>query len=94
MVALSCAIKRSEKLMNLQTFDIAQKGQNEDIDALERPSDRDHEQLRMLRDLKQALTDLREGIPAIQRMLQAAAPAQRIAASSQPVGEPGRIVTS
>jgi len=27
-------------------------------------------------------------------MLQAAAPVQRIAGSSQPVGEPGRIVTS
>ena len=37
------------------------------------------------RRLKQALTDLREGIPATQRMLQAA-PAQRIAGSSQPVG--------
>jgi hypothetical protein len=36
--------------------------------------------------LKQALTDLREGIPPPQRMLQAAAPAQRIAGSSQPVG--------
>jgi hypothetical protein len=44
--------------------------------------------------LKQALTNLREGIPATQRMLQAAAPAQRIAGSSQRVGEPGRIVTS
>jgi hypothetical protein len=36
--------------------------------------------------LKQALTDLREGIPATQWMLQAAAPVQRIAGSSQPVG--------
>jgi hypothetical protein len=44
--------------------------------------------------LKQALTDLRGGIPATQRMLQAAAPAQRIAGSSQPVGEPGCIVPS
>ena len=33
------------KLMN-----IAQKGQNKNIDALERPSDRDHEQQQMLRD--------------------------------------------
>ena len=38
--------------------------------------------------MKQALTDLREGIPATQRMLQAAAPAQRIAGPSQPIDEP------
>jgi transposase len=37
------------KLTNLRTFDIAQKGQNEKHYALERPSDRDPEQLQMLR---------------------------------------------
>jgi len=31
-------------------MNIAQTGQNENIDALERPSDRDHEQQQMLRD--------------------------------------------
>ena len=70
------------KLMN-----IAQKGQNENIDALERPSNSRSRATTDASRLKQALTDLREGIPATQRMLQAAAPAQ----FSDEVGSTGII---
>jgi hypothetical protein len=69
------------KLMN-----IAQKGQNEKHYALERPSDRDPEQLQMLRGCSKRLQISARAFRT-QWMLQAAAPAQRIAGSSQPVGE-------
>jgi hypothetical protein len=36
--------------MNFGTFDNAQKDKTKNIDALERLSDRDHQQLQMLRD--------------------------------------------
>jgi hypothetical protein len=58
------------KLVNFRGLEIAEKALTENIDALERLSHRDPEQAQMLQKLKQALTDLREGIPATERMLE------------------------
>ncbi len=55
-------------LANFRAFEIAEKALAENIDTLERLNDRNPEQAQMLQRLKQALTDLREGIPATQRM--------------------------
>ena len=57
------------KLVNFPAFEIAQKALSENIVALERLSNRDPEQVQMLRKLTQALHDLREGIEATRRML-------------------------
>ncbi len=57
------------ELANFRLFEIAERALTANIDALERLSDRDPEQAQMLERLKQALTDLREGIPATRRMV-------------------------
>ena len=58
------------KLVNFPAFESAEKALIADIEALERLSERNPEQVQMLQISKQALTDLREGIPATQRMVQ------------------------
>ena len=58
------------KLVNFRPFDVAQKALTEEIVALERLSLPDAEQSQMLQKLKQARTDLDEGVSATQRMLQ------------------------
>ncbi len=58
------------RLTNFGPFQIAEKSVSDKINSLERLSDRDPEQVQMLQRLKRALTDLREGIPATQRLLQ------------------------
>ncbi len=58
------------KLANFPAFETAEKALIANIEALERLSERNPEQVQMLQMLKQALTDLREGIPATQRMVQ------------------------
>ncbi len=57
------------KLLNFAAFEIAEKALTRDIDALERLSDRDPEQAQMLQKLTKVLADLRDGIPATQRMV-------------------------
>jgi hypothetical protein len=57
------------QLANFGLFEIAEHALNESISTLERLSYRDPEQVRTLEKLKEALTDLREGIPASQRMV-------------------------
>ncbi len=57
------------RLANFRPFHIAEKALIENIDALERLPDRDPAQAQMLQRLHKALADLREGIPATQRML-------------------------
>ncbi len=57
------------RLANFRPFQIAEKALNENIDALDRLSDRDPEQAQMLQKLTTALADLRDGIPATQRMV-------------------------
>lgn len=59
-----------KKLVDFRPFEIAEKALTENIVALERLRDRDPEQAQALEKLKLALTDLREGIPATQQMLQ------------------------
>ena len=59
-----------KQLLNFGAFETAEKALMESIEALEALGHRDAEQVRMLEMSKQALTDLREGIPATQRMLQ------------------------
>jgi flagellar motility protein MotE (MotC chaperone) len=57
------------KLTNFKPFEIAEKALNQNIDALERLSDRNPEQVQTLQKLKQGLLDLREGIGATRRMV-------------------------
>jgi hypothetical protein len=57
------------KLVNFSAFEIAENALSENIVALERLSNRDPEQVQMLRKLTQALHDLPEGIDATRRML-------------------------
>ena len=57
------------KLINFRPSDIAEKALAENIDALERLTDRDTEQVQMHDKLKQALRDLQEGVEATKRML-------------------------
>ncbi len=57
-------------LVNFQAFETAEKALNANIEALERLSERDPEQVQMLQMAKQALADLREGIEATKRLLQ------------------------
>ena len=58
-----------KQLVNFPALETAEKALIANIEALERLSERDPEQVQMLQMLKQALTDLREGFPATQRML-------------------------
>ena len=57
------------KLANFPAFDIAENTLSENIVALERLSNRNPEQVKMLQKLTQALHDLREGIEATKRMV-------------------------
>lgn len=57
------------ELANFRSFEIAEKALSENIDALERLSDQNHQQIEMHRKLTQALRDLREGIEATRRMV-------------------------
>jgi hypothetical protein len=56
-------------LANFKLFEIAEKALSENIDALERLSERDPEQIQMLQKLKQTREDLREGVESTRRML-------------------------
>jgi hypothetical protein len=58
------------KLANFAAFEAAEKALIANIEALERLNYRDPEQVQTLEKLKRALTDLREGISATQRMLE------------------------
>ena len=55
------------KLVNFQPFEIAEKALTENIDALERLSYRDPQQVQMHQTLTQARDDLREGVEATKR---------------------------
>jgi hypothetical protein len=57
------------QLANFRPFEIAERALSESIGSLERLNDRNPAQVQMLQKLKQALTDLREGIPATQQMV-------------------------
>ncbi len=57
------------KLVNFPAFEAAEKALTENINVLERLSERNPEQVQMLQTLKQALADLREGVPATQRLM-------------------------
>jgi hypothetical protein len=58
------------KLSNFGRLEIAEKALTESVDALERLSDRNQEQVEMHETLKRALRDLPEGIDATRRMVQ------------------------
>ena len=57
------------QLANFKLFETAEQAFNESIGSLERLSERNPEQVQMLQTLKQALADLREGIPATQQLV-------------------------
>ncbi len=57
------------KLVNFKPFGIAEKTLTQNIDELERLSDRSPEQAQMLQKLAQARNDLQEGIEATRRMV-------------------------
>jgi hypothetical protein len=58
------------RLSNFGRLEIAKRALTESVDALERLSDRNQEQVEMLETLKRALLDLREGVEATRRMVQ------------------------
>lgn len=58
------------RLTNFRPFQIAEKALRDNIISLERLGDLDSEQVEILQKLQRALIDLREGIPAAQRLLQ------------------------
>jgi hypothetical protein len=57
------------KLGNFRLLEIAEKALTESIDALERLSNRDPAQVRLLEMSKQAREDLREGVEATKRLV-------------------------
>lgn len=57
------------KLVNFRSFEVAEKAVTENIDVLERLSDRDPAQVQMLQKLTRALQDLQEGVQATMRMV-------------------------
>ncbi len=57
------------KLVEFAAFEIAEKALIENIDALERLSDRNPQQVQIHNKFAQALRDLREGIEATRRMV-------------------------
>jgi hypothetical protein len=56
-------------LAHFKPFAIAEKALIENIDVLERLSDRDPEQIQMHQKLKQGLRELKEGVEATKRMV-------------------------
>ena len=58
------------RLANFRPLELAETALIEEIDALERLSDRDAQQVKMRAKLKQALKDVQEGIAATRRAVQ------------------------
>ncbi len=57
------------KLVDFLPFEIAEKAVTENIDALERLSELDAQQVQMHKNLTKALADLREGVEATKRLV-------------------------
>jgi hypothetical protein len=66
--ALTCD-RALGKLIEFRPLQVAERALSEDINALERLSERNLKQSEMLRQLKVALSDLQEGIEATRRMV-------------------------